>query len=1724
MLVEDNRLYFSNSSEKKKRNKKAKSKDQKHGNNKTKDSELDEFKLSKMTSKQYSDLSPITKKKDTMNLSSYLYENTDKTQTKDIVFFNFQITNEDGIQDQGKSNIEVFATENKVIRMTPNKVSDLYNFFEIIKQTFTKKYFYYLFGLKRISNFNLNYLIEDYGLSRNEEENEESNVYCLKQSGRLTKAVHNMYWNKNTELLFDLLRRLSGKITFKYKHYLFHNLRRKQSVINLETSNHQEKDVIYVKTNILTKSPKAKNNKNSTFKKSHNIDPELKINETNPSTINENIQYYTKTSALSKYSSEKAFDQLTLRNQNEVIGIDPFNLEKDKSNNLKSLQTQSKIIDKLVSGDQSNFVNHLESTFKPGLVSRQHIPNNESKSNIKANSSNERVDLSRQNECDTSQSKISRKTPIQANMELKTLKVHIVESEGMKESRVPKLNKANTNDMKVECVGLTLNATENEGIKEPYSKSRMNVKFKNNIQKQHSYNHTIITNNNNHTTEADDIKSPTYFSKVKFMKKNETRCQENNEKNRKVTYCIENPPKGNESQKITNHNASINCFNNVNTQGTIEDKEFPEKEVEGVVHNNRFFRKGFSSNVETNINEQRAERMNENLHVNISTIECKNSLVLSQNFDKTELFSENYRQSNISLEKNNTISNSPNETLIKENPVPIKNKFYKKEKDILAPDSLFMTKCKSNEHRLNEKIVDFIANKDNTCIVEIFSNDCSIERNDLIDINSNENKTDFSKSLPQNKTKIEESTNLKGISQKEESPKKNQVDAKHESKPKNYNFNLDLQNVLNKLPKEKDEIIHSTNQIAKDHQIKTIQNNISNSPSKKSVLNRCEEDVIKEIKLKEGFENSPKNNNLKRFTEQSPMKSLNDRNNRNVADPEKKVKKTQEPTTFNVDKGSFSNFSKEDLPNTSSKRSENISLENSKENSKGDFVFSKFTDKNINLPLSTNFNNIIYTPRFKNRNNNLSQDTLNSENNSPGKKPDSLMKGNEIDEQNTPINSDQTPCQKIENSPVGKTYGKKGSKEESRTISNKNVREQVNTENKSNTNPKSILKADNSQKTELTINKEFSTENKSPLPAKGKSENNKEKDIKANSPQRNKEEFIQETVERKEIVSLSNKASFHNQNDIKSKLEKNVVEKENNKQSINKVSNMEKNSCQIPEKRTIQNSNLMKKLKENSPNRQEEKIDTINESSSIYNGNNSVYLRKTSYEKFSNKSLVINHNHISDFKGINESQNIYLNTQLFPTSLNKSNIMHLDHNNSAIYFKPTNIDNFYQTNTNNTVELIMSNRSSNMNKRDGNQAMKIEENEDIELKSSNHHKKEATINRTVIPSVNKIFEEDKLNGENSIRMNKKDDEENVTTEKDIDSSLEMSKNFNGNGSSYISKKSAEKRSVNQNQHSDVSQNKREYSSDMNKHEFIDNNSKKNVNINNNNLPAENTHIANDYNHFSVGDFKKFKSDLKPKNNNAIFQNNKLKKESFERNIKNSPQKSSHKIASNKNLLNLPNKKDQTNSKKSKENSLNSFVEKDLKLNNSLNISKLNKVYETPKALVESNSKNNFLKTSHNESMISISNQKNPIASTNSPKKFYTKPRKQTDMENVKSVLKITQKKLTNEYKNMVKIFVYIMEKRIRNLKQGLYENLKQKMFTLSPSISRTYIEYHGNNMISEKKLINGKQSTTNVNKKNLSEDFSEINKKKLYSSRIMMKVIKRRIIFFKLIFINRGIF
>jgi len=1071
MLVEDNRLYFSNSSEKKKKNKKPKSKDQKQGNNKTKDSELEEFKLSKMTSKQYSDLSPIMKKKDTMNFSSYLYENTDKTQTKDIVFFNFQITNEDAVQDQGKSNIEVLTTENKVIRMTPNKVSDLYNFFEIIKQTFTKKYFYYLFGLKRISNFNLNNLIEGYGLSRNEEDSEENNVYCIKQSGRLTKAVQDMYLYKNINLMFDLLRRFSGKIILKYKQYLLQNLRRNQRMIDSEISNTQEKELIYVKTNILTKSPKAKNNKNSIFKKGNNNDPELKLIEVNPSNfnINDNVQHSKKTIALLKNTSEKAFDQLTL------IGIDPFILNKEKLQNVKS-PSHCKIIDKLVSGDKSNFVNFAENTFKSDNVALQHFANNESKNNLIANSSNDRLDLFPNNECDTSQRKISRKTTIQGNQELKTLKVHIVENEGMKESRVPKLNKANTNDLKDEGIGLTLDVTENENIKEPYSKSRMNVKFKNNIQKQHSYNPTIITNNN-HTAEVEEIKSPTYFSKVKFMKKNETRYHENNEKNRKVTYCIENPHKGNESQKITNHNASINCFNNVITQGTIEDKELPEREVEGVVHNNRFFRKGFSGNVDINNNEQRVERINENLHVNISTIECKNSLVLSQNFDKTEIFSENYRQSYISIEKNNTISNSPNETLIKENPAPSKNKFYKKEKDILTPDSLFMTKCKSNENRLNEKISDLIANKDNTCIVEIFSNDCSIERNDAIDININENKIDFSKSLPQNRTKIEENIQLKGISQREEFPSKNLVEVKPESKPKNYNFNLDLQNVLNKLPKEKDEIYHSTNQIAKDHQIKPIQNNISNSPNKKSFINRCEENVIKEMKLKEGFENSPKNNNLKRFTEQSPMKSLNDRNNRNVVDPEKKVKKSQEPTTFNVDKGSISNFSKEDLPNTSSKQSENISLENSKENSKGDFVFSKFAEKNINLPLSTNFNNIIYTPRFKNRNNNLSQDTLNSENNSPGKKPDSVLKCNDIDELNTPMNSDQAPSQKIENSPVVKIYGKKGSKEESRTISNKNVKEQVNnTESKSSTNSKVNLKSDNSNKSELSINKEISIE------------------------------------------------------------------------------------------------------------------------------------------------------------------------------------------------------------------------------------------------------------------------------------------------------------------------------------------------------------------------------------------------------------------------------------------------------------------------------------------------------------------------------------------------------------------------------------------------------------------------------------------------------------------------
>ena len=108
--------------------------------------------------------------------------------------------------------------------------------------------------------------------------------------------------------------------------------------------------------------------------------------------------------------------------------------------------------------------------------------------------------------------------------------------------------------------------------------------------------------------------------------------------------------------------------------------------------------------------------------------------------------------------------------------------------------------------------------------------------------------------------------------------------------------------------------------------------------------------------------------------------------------------------------------------------------------------------------------------------------------------------------------------------------------------------------------------------------------------------------------------------------------------------------------------------------------------------------------------------------------------------------------------------------------------------------------------------------------------------------------------------------------------------------------------------------------------------------------------------------------------------------------------------------------------------------------------------------------------------------------------------------------------LSNQFKNMIKILVFILEKLFVKNKKIFFIKLPQKLNILSSSISKTYIEKK--NHVSNNQ--NKNKSTLLNRNKYFSEEYLSISKKRVISSKIIIKLIKRRLIFFKLIFFNRG--
>ena len=273
--------------------------------------------------------------------------------------------------------------------------------------------------------------------------------------------------------------------------------------------------------------------------------------------------------------------------------------------------------------------------------------------------------------------------------------------------------------------------------------------------------------------------------------------------------------------------------------------------------------------------------------------------------------------------------------------------------------------------------------------------------------------------------------------------------------------------------------------------------------------------------------------------------------------------------------------------------------------------------------------------------------------------------------------------------------------------------------------------------------------------------------------------------------------------------------------------------------------------------------------------------------------------------------------------------------------------------------------------------------------------------------------------------------------------------------------------------------------------------------------------TNDYNKININDLKKFTNELKP---NTKCKNNTFNEIQEKNNIN---QNNYNKISDkeiNENVCKLPNNI-KANHQINKV--FTSLAEKDFnKLNLSVNLSKINaKMYETPKVGDNPERKKNNKynqKVKANQNMLSVNtNHKNNPNLFNSNSKSNINTEKQKKVINFKS---ISQNQL-NDYKNFFRILQSFYEKISKSNKKLVITKFYQKSVILSPSISRTHLEQ---NTILENKANSSIQNLSPSSNKISSQDISFFSKKKVYSTKIIIKVIKRRLIFFKLIFLNRG--
>ena len=998
-ILEDRKNYHSNSSEK---NLRVKNSSPKHFRLQDKDPS-DEDSDSKRQDpvgnlKRNSELSQIEYYRDSYLLSS-LNENQDKSNINNIVVFkpndkynNIERFNEK-VQEKSK---KIFEKNDEIFtKLTPEKVGNLYNFFEIINLTFLKKYYYYFFGIKK-KHFEIKYFIEDSNSLKNESFKED---YSILNTPGNDKTISVSFYRRHVDFMICILDKVLNRFKVIYSKQAFQilKIREKQKGLSIE------KEIVYVKTNILSKSPKTPNKQNPTIKKSieqqfnshqRNInnhlhcdykmkenaikfnDEVIKISQQKPfenedkkSYLNQNLNgvQNTEDCKIINESTEKNIDILTLRSHIEVSGESQYlsNINQNKSDKLdtKNCDSQRKILEQINPASMIDYNDNIHC-----VQSQENALNDYSNYKI----SNDKNSLIRND----SQNESYKSNPIM--------------NDGSQSSRISPFN-----EVRYDNNFLTLTVAKSENLND-----RLNENTLPNINLSNKF--CSLDPNGNEVSQDNAEFSKSTYSKVKFSKNNDARSTiyENIKMNKKSNNIHDNEKTIKETTTITNHNLSINIISKQQNIQTVKDKVLKTLEISNspIVNQNsnlkmKILEKQASNYLKENSNEEKIIKKKADLPEENEIHDICNSLMISQNDNEKIKASVSNQEISSSCYSKNIVINSKNDTFTNENLIKSKNKFSKSNnlnKEISPQNQIIdyilpsesLQNCTKNlqsstgKERQNsqDKIKENIKSQDKLDIV--VSKNLTYSENNFME---DENNFNFSEILYQNKLLTEENVEL-STNHKEDLIKKSKNRIKNENKSKKYQFYLDLQNVLNKIPKEDEfnKIVVKTDNI--------LSKNLESNDKKILVPNKNQRKMSDQSSKEKEINNRGNRNssndsrvNIVKINEQSEKEIKEGHNKVSLNEnPLETIKKSD--SKFDDDSGSFSKVSKPNIKDFQTQKSENILIDLTKDTRIENFIFDEFSDKNINLPLSTNFHHIIYTPRFKNRNNNQSQDTLNSEN------------------------------------------------------------------------------------------------------------------------------------------------------------------------------------------------------------------------------------------------------------------------------------------------------------------------------------------------------------------------------------------------------------------------------------------------------------------------------------------------------------------------------------------------------------------------------------------------------------------------------------------------------------------------------------------------------------------------------------------------------------------------